>query len=497
MTVTFERERRRRSRRVLTLTLAALALAALAARLPADDRPDARAPLNVLLITADDLGLQLSCYGDRVIRTPRLDGLAAGGVLFEVAYITQASCSPSRSSMFTGLYPHATGQLGLTNGGFALHEPLRRATIPALLKKAGYRTGIIGKLHVAPESEFPFDFAHFRGVNTRRVADVAKLAGEFIDKGPRPFFLMVNFSDPHATRRPEDRTKWYFQRQVDGVPVKPVEPGEAPPWPFQGIDTPVQLENIANYYNCVQRLDHGVGLVLSALESAGRAGDTLVIFVGDHGPPFARGKTTCYEAGLRVPFIVRWPGVSRPKRSSAMVSTVDILPTVLDAAGVAAPDGLHGRSLRPVLGERDGPWREHLAAEFHFHGRRPFYPRRAIRDGRFKLIHNLLAGRARPSTGIDGDRAYPVSRESRFDGTWTRRAFDTFADPPELELYDLGADPHERDNLAGKASFAGVVERLKSALLSWRGDTDDPFLDPARLRETAASSRPGAKKKRP
>ena len=106
---------------------------------------------NILFITSDDLGLQLGCYGDTVIETPRIDALAASGAQFDVAYVAQASCSPSRSAMFTGLYPHANGQYGLTAGGrFALHPHLQDATIPNILKRAGYRTGIIGKLHVAP-----------------------------------------------------------------------------------------------------------------------------------------------------------------------------------------------------------------------------------------------------------------------------------------------------------------------------------------------------------
>jgi len=111
-------------------------------------RPQNR--LNVLFITADDLGLQLGCYGETLIQTPNMDKLAASGVQFEIAYVAQASCSPSRSAMFTGLHTHSTGQYGLTNAGFALHPELRNKTIPNLLKPAGYRTGIIGKLHVAP-----------------------------------------------------------------------------------------------------------------------------------------------------------------------------------------------------------------------------------------------------------------------------------------------------------------------------------------------------------
>ena len=122
--------------------------------------------MNVLFITADDLGLQLGCYGETLIRTPHLDALAASGTRFKVAYVAQASCSPSRSAMFTGLHTHGTGQYGLVNAGLALHPQLRDRTISNLLKKAGYRTGIIGKLHVAPEASLPVmdDAPSIRGV---------------------------------------------------------------------------------------------------------------------------------------------------------------------------------------------------------------------------------------------------------------------------------------------------------------------------------------------
>ncbi len=462
--------------------LAAVALAALCPPATADELAADR--MNVLFITADDLGLQLSCYGDTVIATPNLDRLAREGARFEVAYVAQASCSPSRSAMFTGLFPHTNGQLGLTGkpnnqSGYQLHARYRDRTIPNLLKAAGYHTGIIGKLHVAPEPSFQFD--ERPRVNMRDVRAIADTAFTFLD-GDGGDDAVLPDGQLHRPARGATSSKqssdWHFPAQVDGVPVDPLQPGDAPAWPFQGIDDPPQLERVANYYNCVKRFDAGVGLLLHALERAGHADDTLVILVGDHGPPFARGKTTCYEAGLRVPFLVRWPGVSRPLVSQAMVSTVDILPTILDATGVDAPDDLHGQSLRGVVRDPDAPWRTYLAGEFHCHGPKPFYPRRAIRDNRYKLIHNLRAGEAKPSTGIDGDRAYPLSQRPRYDGTDVRQAFDTFADPPEFELYDLEADPWEFHNLAGTPEVAEAERRMKDALLTWRRETDDPFLDP-------------------
>jgi N-sulfoglucosamine sulfohydrolase len=162
-----------------------------------------------------------------------------------------------------------------------------------------------------------------------------------------------------------------------------------------------------------------------------------------------------------------------------MVSTTDIMPTLLDAAAVDPPHAFHGRSLRAAVTGK--PWRQYLGTEFHWHGSRPFYPRRALRDQRYQIIHNLLASRAKPSTGIDGDPAYALSREPRFADTGVRKAFDTFANPPEFELYDTQADPVAFENLAGQARHAKVEARLKTALLSWRKETLDPFLDPAFL----------------
>ncbi len=438
---------------------------------------------NVLFITSDDLGLQLGCYGDTVIETPHLDALAASGVQFDVAYVAQASCSPSRSAMFTGLYPHANGQYGLTAGGyFALHPHLQDATIPNILKRAGYRTGIIGKLHVAPGNSFKFDYHGGSHIDALDIKLVAERASKFMaQSGDRPFFLMVNYTDPHAYRPGGTKSNtigdWSFRDQVKGIPETLVEPSEETVLPFQRIDSPEQRRRVAGYYNSVKRLDIGVGLLLETLTRHGHDDNTLVIFIGDHGPPFDRGKASSYEGSLRIPFLVRWPGVTKPKRSSAMVSTVDILPTILDAAGATGDVEMHGRSLRPVLEHADAPWREYLAGEDHVHGP-PWYPQRAIRDARYKLIHNLLAGKARPTPFVDGDIGYVTSREDRYAGTPVRAAFDTYFDPPEFELYDLEKDPWEFHNLAGKAEYAEVEKRMKAALKAWRHETDDPALDP-------------------
>ena len=443
---------------------------------------DAKQP-NILLITSDDLGLQLSCYGDTVIETPNLDALAASGVQFDVAYVAQASCSPSRSAMLTGLYPHANGQYGLTATTTALHAHLHDATLPNILKRAGYRTGIIGKLHVSPGNAFKFDYRGGSYIDALDMKLVAERSSKFMaESGDQPFFLMVNYTDPHAYRPKGTKSNtvgdWSFRDRVKGIPETLVEPSEKTVLPFQRIDTPEQRKRVAGYYNSVKRMDIGAGMLLECLHRLGHADNTLVIFIGDHGPPFNRGKGTVYEGGLRIPFLVRWPGVSKPIHSSAMVSTVDILPTILDAAGVTTEIKRHGRSLRTVLENPDASWREFLAGEFHLHGA-PWFPQRAVRDTRYKLIHNLLADSAKPASRIDGDIGYVTSREDRYDGTPIRAAFDTYANPPEFELYDLANDPWEFNNLAGKAEYAEVEQRMKAALKNWQQETSDPALDPA------------------
>lgn len=433
-------------------------------------------PLNILLITADDMGLQLGCYGDKAIRTPHLDALAKRGRLFENAYVAQSSCSPSRSAMFTGLYPHANGQYGLLNAGvgFELHEPLRTRTIPALLKQAGYRTGIMGKLHVGPEKSFPFD--QRIKADTRDVKTAAAQAAAFLgEKSDAPFFLMANYSDPHVLGRSPRPPTEAFPTQYKGVPETPLKIGEVPAFLFQQLDETEQTERVTQYYNACMRFDAAVGLLLGELEKSGHADDTLILFVSDHGPPFFRGKTSCYEGGVHVPMIAVWPGVfDKSDRTSAFVSTVDLLPTILDAAGQPLPDGLHGRSLRTTLDPAQH--RPHLATEFHYHGNKPFFPRRSIRDARWKLIHNLRSGKAQPPTGIDGDAALRLSRESSHRETAAGKAFEVAANPPEFELYDLHNDAAEFHNLAADPQHAANLDELKQSLLQWRQETNDPLL---------------------
>lgn len=444
---------------------------------PNPAEPDPKRRLNIVLITADDLGLQLGAYGETLIQTPNIDALAAAGERFEVAYVAQPSCSPSRAAMFTGMYAHATGQYGLTDTGLALHPELQNATIPNLLKQAGYRTGLIGKLHVNPDSSFRFDYRP--AINALIVQDVAARVDDFLTtSGDQPFFLMVNYLDPHVLA-PGVSPSGYLP-QIAGLPENPLQPGPEVIFPWQQTNTDAHQVRTAGYYAAVQRLDAGIGLLMETLRKKGRLEDTLIIFTSDNGPPFSRGKTSLYENGIRTPFIVHWPGVTTAGEvNKAMVSTVDILPTILDATEQAIPTHVQGRSLKGTLQSADVQGREYLVAEHHFHTRSPFVPQRAIRNERFKLIHNLRAGAVTPILNVDGCTAYSISRQTTYNGTAVRTAFDTLANPPEFELYDLANDPIEFRNLAADPQYQNVLNELKTALLQWRQETRDPFLDPA------------------
>ncbi|MDA7658080.1 sulfatase-like hydrolase/transferase, partial [Verrucomicrobia bacterium] len=201
---------------------------------------------NILLIVSEDNGPELRCYGDPYVRTPVLDRLAADGVRFAHAYVPQAGCSQSRAALLTGLFPHQNGQIGLATWKFRLY----RNDTPNLvrsLKGAGYRTGIIGKLHVNPEEAFPFDFKSNPSANFSRknLSSYAAEARRFMDSSEEPFFLSVNYPDAH---RP-------FLSQVDGLPSKPLKGADVLPLPYFGLDSPELRQQSADYYNSMERLD--------------------------------------------------------------------------------------------------------------------------------------------------------------------------------------------------------------------------------------------------
>ncbi|MEQ8785045.1 MAG: sulfatase [Pirellulaceae bacterium] len=467
-------------RRFLLLSCAAL-LCAEAAIAAEAARP------NVLLITSEDNGPDIGCYGDTFARTPNLDRLAGQGVRFERAFVVTASCSESRGGILTGLYPHQSGQIGLATHRYHMYRD-DTPNLASLLKAHGYRTGLIGKLHINPASAFPFDFrpkvTEFNSFSRRDVRRVADAAREFFTASDAPFFLMVNYSDAHLP----------FLRQQAGLPESPLSADDVRPLPWVGLDTPALRQSTADYYNCLARLDTGVGWLLEALEATGKDDDTLVIYLGDHGAQFPRGKLASYESSLRVPLIVRWPGVTQAGVREQLVSTVDLLPTILEATAAPHSDkasaaALPGRSLLPLLQDEPTAWRDHLMTEYHGHYPLLYFPQRTVRDDRYKLIVNLLQDRPNPVAAACTSQAQVsyVSREDVAAGSPpVRQAYATWSSAPPVELYDLERDPHERRNLADDPSLAVVKMRLLDHLRAWQAATNDPLADAEKLRRLTA-----------
>ncbi len=438
---------------------------------------------NVLLIVSEDNGAELGCYGTPHVRTPNLDRLAQQGCRFNNAYVTHAVCSVSRASFLTGLYPFQNGQIGLATHRYAMYR--NWANIPSVLKGHGYRTGMIGKLHVNPESAFPLDFRAITGsgFNDRPMRKYADAAAEFFNASDEPFFLSINYPDAHFP----------LLKQQHGLPEEPLTGDDVTAsLPFVGVDSPRQRQGTADYYNCLMRLDTGVGMLLAELEKAGKAENTLIIYIGDHGAQFSRGKATCYEGGLRIPMIVWWPGQAKPGMvRDELVSTIDILPTIIQAVRLPTRESLPGRSLLPLAEGRDVVWREYLFAERTAYHAASFFPQRTIRDERYKLILNLTPERHNPVADNyrhqRGSFFMYGTNQEEIDAaaSHVRKAYATWRNPPPVELYDLANDPWEFRNLADDPQAAEVKQRLRDELQRFRTEHSDPLLDPDRLRKLA------------
>lgn len=467
----------------------AVALIALAAS-PAGGAPVARP--NVLVIMGDDhAAYALGCYGSPIVRTPNLDRLAREGVRFDRAYCNSPVCTPSRQSLLTGLMPQSAGVT-------LLATPLADSAITLAdhLKAAGYDTAAFGKMHFnsdsslrGPGSELRhgFDrieneatFAAYRRGNpampvppsirttgpwrpfndpaavwlnseclpyAARDADMdstyfARHATEFIRQDrERPFYMVVSFTQPHSPFRfPIEMQGTY---RPDEMPVPTVGAQDAPQIPliFRGLTRP-QVQGInAAYYTAVAYLDRKVGEVLTALRESGRDRDTVVIYLGDHGYNLGhhgRFEKHCfYEQAVRAPLIVRWPGRVKPGRTvRGLAEFVDLFPTICEAADIAPPMGLHGRSLMPLLEGKTDRGRDSVVSVY-FENEEAM-----IRTDRWKLIY--CTGRRARTDGYATDKPTP--------GRYVK-LFDTRADSGEMR--DLSAGP-------GKSR---VVADLKRRLL--------------------------------
>lgn len=439
---------------------------------------------NVLLITVDDMDYaSLGVTGCKIPGiTPNIDALAAEGMLFEQGHVTSAICQPCRSVLMTGRYPHRNGALGF--------EPINldTPTLTESLGPAGYLNGIIGKVsHLDPESKFRWDFAAKGdkigpGRDPRLYYKYSKAFFEQAKTDGKPFFLMANSHDPHrpfpgsaqeagkakrSTRKFPKASRYYKPEEVE-------IPGFLP----DGI-ADIRQE-IAEYYSGVHRCDEIVGEVLRALKETGFEDETLVIFLSDNGMAFPFAKTNCYQRSTQTPFIVRWPGRVKPNsvNHDDLVSGIDIMPTVLEAAGVDLVRGMDGRSFLSLAKGEKQEGRDRVFTFITRTAGRNDYPMRCVRSKKLSYIFNAWS---------DGKTVFKNESQSGL----TFKAMQAAAEHDEKiadrvkffryrvreEFYGLEADPYELNNLIGAAEHKGAIAEMRAELLQMMVSTNDPLLD--------------------
>ncbi|HEX8200577.1 MAG TPA: sulfatase [Isosphaeraceae bacterium] len=458
--------------------LVGAALASTAAAAAGPDRP------NVLWLVAEDFGPHLGCYGTAQVWTPNLDRLAAEGVRFTRAFTTAPVCSPSRSAFMTGMYQTTIGahnHRSHRDDGFRPPPGVRVA--PEWFRAAGYFTANVRTfpedVDVTGTGKTDWNFT---------VSGPAFDSDRWDDLAPRqPFLAQVNFQETHRPFR--------APRRAD--PARVVIPPYYP-------DHPVTRADYAQYLDAASALDAKVGRILQRLEADGLADRTIVVFMADHGEAHVRGKQFCYDSGLHIPLIVRWPHAFSPPapyRPAAvddrLIAAIDLLPTLLDvAAGVEKPAGMQGEV---VLGDHAGPPRRYVfgardrcdetVARF-----------RTVRDARYRYIRNFLPERPFLQPNQYKERSYPVwnlIQELAAAGQLTPvQAVLAAPHMPREELYDLDADPYEIRNLIASDDPAHreARTRLRAELERWIADSNDQgrIPEPPEVAAAKGATKPGS-----
>lgn len=452
---------------------------------------EARKP-NLLFILTEDQGAQLGFVGTPGIATPHMDALARSGVYFDNAFVAYPVCSASKASIYTGLHNHANG---LLNNTINYHMPAAEltgaqrdltiyannrihGTLPTLVERlhdAGYHQGVTHKLHVAPNEKFPYDefIKATNGAAATAFMERARQLG-------KPWHLFYNIPNSHRPYPDSDSKKI----RVNPAEVKP--PAYLP-------DTPVVRQDWAEYLAAVEKADTFIGEVMEALSNSGDADNTIVVFLGDHGPTFQHGKMTLYDLGLRTPMVIRVPGMKAGVRTRLLASALDLTPTLLDLMNLDPLPKSHGISLKPLLAGTPGAkGHDFIFAEISNRGSLTTgMQERCVSDGRWKLIYRKNLKPAWRQVQADAKDWKPWGNRTYAE---TIRVKDQFPEPyriltemdpqslggkvPAIEFYDLESDPDEMRNLAGKPECRAELIRLYAALCQWVDETSDAGVQP-------------------
>jgi arylsulfatase A-like enzyme len=389
---------------------------------------------NIVYLHSHDTGRHIQPYGHQV-PTPNIQRLADQGLLFRQAFSAAPVCSGSRAALLTGEYSHTNGMLGLAHRGYRLADYDHH--LVHTLREAGYTSTLIGEQHLSVDpADLGYD--HVMEVDSSHAAQVGPAAARFLRSAPpEPFFLSVGFFETHRD---------FFEPTSVRDALYSLPPANLP-------DTPATRRDMAAYKASARSLDQGVGSVLDALEQE----NTLLIFTTDHGLAFPGAKATLTDRGIGVLLIMRGPGgFTGGKVSDALVSQIDIFPTVCDLIGVERPAWLRGKSLLTESNDA-------VFAEITFHA--AYEPQRAVRTKRYKYIRRFDNGHEGPVLPNIDDSP---SKDLLLDHGLAERTL------PEEELYDLVFDPNEAANIVHEQPE--VAAELRARLQRWMEETDDPLL---------------------
>ncbi|MFP4052889.1 MAG: sulfatase [Phycisphaerae bacterium] len=413
------------------------------------DRP------NILYIHSHDTGRYIQPYGYG-IATPHLQNLAEEGVLFRQAFCAGPTCSPSRAGLVTGQPAHSAGMIGLAHRGFSLNDYSRHLAC-VLRQRGGYHTAISGFEHVGWRRQQPDTYDQDLGGADDRADEAAV---EFLKNAPdrQPFFLAVGFSQTHRLGR-----NFVASPDIDaGEPPRTDPRYIRPPAPLP--DTPDVRRDIAAYADSALDLDRRMGNVFRALDEAGLTDNTLVIATTDHGIAFPKMKCNLTDHGIGVMLILRGPGgFTGGKVIDAMVSQVDLFPTICDLAGIDRPDWLTGSSVRPLVTGEVDRIHDEIFSEVTYHA--AYEPKRCIRTERWKYIRRYDDRRRPVLPNIDNS----LSKDLYLDSALAEQP------PAPEQLYDLAGDPNEACDLAGSPGYRDVLDDLRRRLDRWMQETNDPL----------------------
>ena len=467
---------------------------------------------NIILFVTDDQSPDAGCYGNKKIKMPNLDKLASDGTLFKHAFATTASCSASRSVILTGLHNHLNGQFGHQHNYHKFSSFHNIQSLPVLLNRHGYRTARIGKFHVAPEPVYHFE-TKLKG-NSRNAVQMATQCKDFISsQDDRPFFLYFATSDPHRGGG-TDRVSPHKPDLFGNRPNKGSHPGvnevfykpEEVEVPAFLPDTPTCRAELAQYYQSCSRIDQGLGQLIRILKETGKYDTTLVIFTSDHGIAMPGGKTTVYEPGLRVPFVVRNPYIKeRGLINDALISHIDITPSILNFANAydsktrgplkklinfkdsekRAPAEnrgnkivkFHGRSWLPLLDKKETIGWDQIGASHTFHEIQMYYPMRVMRDRNYKLIWNIAYPLPFP---FASDLWIAPSWQAQFkqglEAKYGQKTVKNYIQRDEFEFFDIKNDPNETSNISSNPKYSDLLNEYKKKLKSMQKRTNDPWI---------------------